>query len=379
MAAVRAPSDAYLPHGAVTQLLRAALLDGEPAARSWRDGRAALDQPERERPPAAIWLRPLLGASLDRLAIDDPLLPELRGARQDAGAANEKLFEHVAALVRSLEDDGTDVMVLKGAALGGGSEADPSLRPMSDVDILVRPDRATRALDLATGAGWVARHVVDANFLAVKHAAHFADADGCQLDLHWYVFEECARADLDDGFWRRSVAADFRTTAARRLGPADALLHACVHGARWTRTPGIRWVTDAWRIIERGDVAWETLLAEAQRRSFIVRLRRPLRYLRGVLGAPIPEWVERSLAEMRPSLMERLEHAALGHEQRRLGALPGYVFSFKRARESDGPLAMLDFPAYLASAWGANSTADLVRAAGRRAADRLSGAAQSRQ
>ena len=42
MAAVRAPSDAYLPHGPVTQLLRAALLDGEPAARAWRDGRVAL-------------------------------------------------------------------------------------------------------------------------------------------------------------------------------------------------------------------------------------------------------------------------------------------------------------------------------------------------
>ncbi len=379
MAAVRAPSDAYLPHGAVTQLLRAALLDGEPAARAWREGRAAFDGPEQDRPPAAMWLRPLLGASLDRLGIDDPLLPELHAARRDAGAANEKLFGHVADLVGLLENQGIEVMVLKGAALGGGSEADPSLRPMSDVDVLVRPYRATRALDLARDAGWVARHAVDANFLAVKHAAHFADADGCQLDLHWFVFEECARADLDEGFWRRSVDADFRATSARRLGPADALLHACVHGARWTRTPGIRWVSDAWRIIERGDVAWETLLAEAQRRSFIVRLRRPLRYLRGVLGAPVPEWVEQSLTEMRPGLMERLEHAALGHEQRRLGALPSYLFAFKRARETDGPLAVLEFPAYLASAWGADSTADLVRAAARRGADRLSGAAQSRR
>ncbi|HYI22191.1 MAG TPA: nucleotidyltransferase family protein [Candidatus Limnocylindrales bacterium] len=376
MAAVRAPSDAYLPHGVVTQLLRAALLDGEPAARAWREGRGALDRPEVDRPPAATWLRPLLGASLDRLGIEDPLLPELHAARQAAGAANEKLFGHIAALVGLLEREGMAVMVLKGAALGGGSDADPSLRPMSDVDVLVHPHQATRALDLARDAGWVARHAVDANFLAVKHAAHFADADGCQLDLHWFVFEECARPDLDDGFWRRSVEADFRGTAARRLGPADALLHACVHGARWTRTPGIRWVTDAWRIMDRGDVAWETLLAEAQRRSFIVRLRRPLRYLRGALGAPVPQWVEQSLAEMRPGLMERLEHAALGHEQRRLGALPSYVFAFNRAREADGPLAVLDFPAYLASAWGADSAADLIRAAGRRTVDRLSGAAQ---
>jgi hypothetical protein len=186
------------------------------------------------------------------------------------------------------------------------------------------------------------------------------------------VYEECARPSIDDGIWSRSVEAGFRGTAARRPAPADALLHACVHGARWTRTPGIRWVTDAWQIIARGGVDWAVLIEEAQRRSFVIRVRRPLRFLRNALGAQVPDWVEESLRAIRPGIMERLEHATLGHEQRRLGALPGYVFAFNRARSADGPGALLDFPDYLAAAWGASSPAELVAAATSRAAHRLS-------
>ncbi len=373
MAVVRAPSDAYLPRGNIVDLLRAALLDGDEAAAAWRRGRAALDVPAAERASAANWLRPLLAANLDRLGIDDPLLPELRAQREAAAAANARLFDHVARLIERFEAAGIAVVLLKGAALVGGG-ADSSVRPMSDVDLLVPRKNVERALAITETQGWRPRHHVDANFLAVKHAAHFADADRCQLDLHWYVFEECARPGIDDALWMRSLEADFQGTNARRPSAADALLHACVHGARWTRTPGIRWATDAWRIVAGGDVAWETLLAEADRRSFILRLRRPLHHLREILGAPVPAWVDEALAEMRPGIMERLEHAALGHEQRRLGALPSYVFAFDRAHPG-GPAKLLGFPEYLAAAWGVDSVPDLIRAGARRAADRMSGAA----
>ena len=372
MSLVRAPSRAYLPGPGLTLILRAALLDGPTARLAWLDGRSAFALPERDQNPAARWLGPLLAVNVERIGLgDDPLLPALRAMREVVAQRNDKLFDHVSELVRAYSSEGVDVMLLKGAALVGGEGRDPSVRPMSDIDLLVRPAYVMHAIGIAEGTGWTARQAVGPSFLAVKHAAHFADVDGCQLDLHWYVFEECCIPAIDDGIWARSLPTELRGTAARCPSPSDAVLHACVHGARWTRTPGVRWASDAWAIINGSDVSWETLLEEAERRAFVVRLRSTLTYLRRALDTPVPDWVQGQLATARTGIMERLEHAALGYEQRRLGALPSYWFNFHRARGADGPVALLAFPAYLGAAWNVDSPAALVLAAAGRVNARL--------
>ena len=373
---IRAPSATYVPRPDLTRLLRAAVLNGDPAAHAWRQSRGLLDRPSAQRDPAANWLRPLLGANLDRLGIDDPLLEELRRTRSETESRNSHLFEHVGRLVDRLRDQGIDTMLLKGAALVAAG-IDPGTRPMSDVDLLVPLRDAQSAATVTSASGWTARHEVTSGFIAVKHAAHYADDDGCQLDLHWYVFEDCRRPGMDDGIWARAVPANVDGAQCVRPSPADALLHACVHGARWTRTPGIRWATDAMAIIEGGDVEWETLIAEAGKRSFIVRLRSTLGYLRRALRAPMPDWVARQLADSRPGFMERLEHASLGYEQRRLGELPSYWFGFHRVHK-DKPMALLTFPAFLGTAWGADSPSAIARAAISRARARIAGTATGR-
>lgn len=368
---VKAAVAAYLPPAEIGRLVRVALLDDDRARTAWRQGRTVYERSYGEVPPAARWLEPLLGARLESLAPGDALLPAFRARRDATAAANEHRFGHVAELIRILEASGIGVMLLKGAALIS-STRDASTRPMSDVDLLVPTADAGRAVEAALAAGWLARHTVTPAFLEVKHAAHFADDDRCQLDLHWYAFEDCCYPGADDRLWERAERAGFQATNALRPGPSDALLHACVHGARWTRTPGVRWVTDAWSYIGRPDLDWSVVLDEARRRRFSLRLHSTLAYLRRALSAPIPHEVARTLDATSGDLLERLEHASLGHEQRRLGELPAYVFTFDRRVRHDGRTTWTDFPAYLGHAWGAASTRDLLVAGLTRARRRLS-------
>ncbi len=374
MPLVSAPSRSYLPGQLGTNLLRAALLDGEPAARAWAAARPEFLVPARQRAPQVRWMTPLLAQNLERQGIHDELLVEMLAERELTAERNGRLFEHVAQLVLALESAGIQVMLLKGAALVAGNATASSVRPMSDVDILVPQSTARRAWQITVDAGWTPRHEVTDWFVQVKHAAHLADEDGCQLDLHWYVFEDSCAPGIDAGIWLRSVPAQIGTIAVRRPSAADALLHACVHGARWTRTPGIRWATDAYQVMTTRDVDWSVAISEARRRAFVVRFRSTLRYLRRTLAAPVPVEVERELGATGAGFVERLEHAALAHEQKRLGALPSYFFAFHRAHRHELPEALLDFPAYLAAAWGVDTPADLARAAIARAQSRLRGA-----
>ena len=366
---MRRPSAAYLPAPHVVQLLRAALLDGDDARRAWHLGRGALTAAHVD--PAARWLEPLLGANLDRLGIDDVLSPSLRSRRADTAQRNERTLDHVAPLLRALDSADLPSLLLKGAALVGMDGADRSVRPMSDVDVVVPRDVAEQALALTGDVGWRPRQPVTANFLAVKHAAHFADDDGCQLDLHWYAFEECSHRGADDAMWSRALPIPVKGAVTRRPADADLLLHVCVHGARWTRTPGVRWVTDAWSILQRGEVDWSVVLEESERRHFTLRLRSTLRFLKRAVGAPVPEAVLSQLDARRPDFMERLEHASLGHEQRHLGALPSYWFGLRRASGGSSLAALMALPAHLGQAWEVESLPEFARAAFQRATHRL--------
>src|SRR5918994_676999 len=123
MALVAAPSRSYLPDRLGTNLLRAALLEGDGARRAWAASRSAFVMPIRERAPQARWLTPLVAENLDRQGVDDELLPEMRLEAQRIADTNRHLFGHVAPLIRSLVDAGINVMLLKGAALVGDSPA----------------------------------------------------------------------------------------------------------------------------------------------------------------------------------------------------------------------------------------------------------------
>lgn len=64
------------------------------------------------------------------------------------------LLEVVPGVVETLAGQGIDSLLLKGAALVRTCYDDPALRPMGDVDLLVRPDQFDQALALLLARGW---------------------------------------------------------------------------------------------------------------------------------------------------------------------------------------------------------------------------------
>lgn len=72
-----------------------------------------------------------------------------------AGARARRLRSTLDATVRVLRAAGVEVVALKGAALAFFHYPDPALRPMGDLDLLLRdPRELPRATDALGGAGW---------------------------------------------------------------------------------------------------------------------------------------------------------------------------------------------------------------------------------
>ena len=334
-------------------LLRAALLQGEAAAAAWEEWRARVDI---DRVDAGSYrLLPLLYANLRSLgAVSEPLLEKLKGIYRHTWYKNNLLLHRTAGLLRSFSERDLEVLVLKGAALLTLYYEDLGLRPMADIDILVREERAGRAASLLQGQGWRSRR----NFETQRRSRHnilFRDDGGQQLDLHWYLLRECRYPGADREFWDNAVRVRIGGVESRTLGPADQLLHTCVHGYQWHNVPPIRWVADALTIIQggEGNLDWRYLVEQVRTRGLVLPMRETLAYLRESFFAPVPETTLEALWREPTSAADRVIYAITTSPR----PSPGYALvlwrSYSRATPGAGFLRrLIGFPGHIRDLWG---------------------------
>ena len=305
------PSGGFRPTPQQELLLRAALLSGAEAAGAWSQWRASADMDHLD--PGCFRLLPLLYHNLKAQGVSDPQMNKLKGIHRMAWCRNQDLLERFASLLRAFDEERIGTMVLKGAAVTLLHYRDHGLRPMQDLDILVRPDAAPAAIALLERLGWKPQRALPEgareSFFGTVHSLPFTDAAGRECDLHWHVLTECCYPRADDDFWEASSPLDMHGAQTRALCPADQLLHICVHGARWNAVMPIRWVADAMVILRTSpELDWHRLVAQARERRIVLPLRETLQYLRDLLNAPLPAGAMEELASFPVRPVERMEY-----------------------------------------------------------------------
>jgi len=184
---------------------------------------------------------------LDRAAATWPdahaLHPRLRGYLADqrrlSAARVARLLGELAELLAALDAADVAVMPLKGSLLATRYYSEPGLRPMNDLDLLVRPEDEPRAIRALVELGYrsLAR--------SWKHLT-LARPDGCgptvaldgehpdnprSLDLHTRLYEQfwSIHYDLNDRAWSDSSPGALLGQPARLMRPALLLHHLAIH------------------------------------------------------------------------------------------------------------------------------------------------------
>jgi putative nucleotidyltransferase-like protein len=352
-------------------LLRVALGEPSEAIAAWRAIRGGLDLEGAD--VGSRRLLPLVAANLRRHGVDESELEGCLRLGVETRSRNHALFAAVASVVRALTAEGIRTMVLKGWPLAELYYEDIGLRPMSDVDLLVRRTDAGRASLILRRLEWSPQDDVTPSFARTRHGVTFTNGSGQQCDLHWWIFEEYCPPSLDEDVWASSTAVDLSGASTRVPAPADLFLHVCIHGAKWARTPGIRWVADAVLMLRAGQIDWHRLVSQAERRGFVLRLRQSLGYLRVLTDVSIPAEAWSRLAGRRVPAFERFEHWVRSRDHSLLGALPFHWCNYLRSVEACSPATALGFGRYLQNLWGLDSTDQVLAAAFARAAARVRG------
>jgi hypothetical protein len=188
-----------------------------------------------------------LWAHLDALEMPEGVRTRLIGERDAAAVACLRTLRTAVLVQDELAAHGIDSLVFKGPALALQTTGSATSRGFGDVDLLVAPDSAHRALDILEADGFVIRadNPRDGKSWAARYQLRVyyeasLSRNGVDVDLHWRMDPAVYALPSFEEVWHRHVTVEQEGVALRTLDPLTALMQSCGHAAkddgRWLRS-----------------------------------------------------------------------------------------------------------------------------------------------
>jgi hypothetical protein len=252
----------------------------------------------------------------------------LRDASRASAARNLLLMADLGKILRAVQAGAIPLIPLKGAYLAEAVYRDIALRPMADLDLLVKPADLPRAIETLRGLGYES----DQPFDPVAQQDGFQDMPpmrrpgGAMVELHWTLVTPLCDARIDEhelaGLWERSLPATIAGAPSRALAAEDLLLHLCMHASVHHRFAdiGLKAFVDMAEVIRHheGTLDWGAFTDRANRWRVANGTRMALRLAEEWTGLRVPaeawnrldgpapdertlEWARHKVLEGRPT------------------------------------------------------------------------------
>lgn len=141
---------------------------------------------------------------------------------------NARLYRQLNEILLACKKADIPLIALKGAHLAEIVYDDRSLRPMADVDLLVRKSDLSQVKKTLLEMGYTLPENKD----TYKHLTFVPANEGVPLEVHWQLQHSDTPFKLDvDKLWERAQLAMIADVEVLVLCPEDLLLHLCLHAA----------------------------------------------------------------------------------------------------------------------------------------------------
>lgn len=254
---------------------------------------------------ASFRLLPLAYINLSADNYSGEVMTRLNGLYRMTRLKAEAFVTRVTPILDEFESANLDVLVLKGYDLAETYYPERAGRPMSDIDLTVKPSDTYKADRLLGRIGFERDYQFRSldDCMRHHHALSYKDKGGFEIDLHWRAIPLRNTPDADDAYWKTSHAFGKNSSVINALSPTYLMFHTVVHGVRWNPMPPIRWIADAIMILRKAgdEIDWEAMATFAKEREATHRLSRGLRFLKYKFDANIPE-----------DMLQKLEQEPLG-------------------------------------------------------------------
>ena len=187
---------------------------------------------------------------------------------------NLQLYQQLALIIDRLQAQTIPAVVLKGGMLAATIYADPSLRVMNDLDLLVPRPQLPAAVAVMQELGYTFLEEPTATDLTQRHhLPRLVQADGVtEVELHWTITPPGRYHPVDTAvLWARAVTVEVAGMTIRVLSPTDQLLHLCLHASyHHSFQQGMRFLCDVDALLRRqGErIDWNALQQQTQQQGW---------------------------------------------------------------------------------------------------------------
>lgn len=196
---------------------------------------------------------PLLYHSLSKMEngrdyIPDDILRRLRNLYYRSLANNILLYHRLGRVLGFLREENIKVIVLKGAALAEQVYGNPALRPMSDVDLLVRKedlpqvDKKLQLLGYSTQENYLDRLKTSDN--SYLNTIMMRNTSSPPLHIHWHLvnstiptFIYSSKIEMER-IWQEAIPARVADVQSLVLAPHHLIIHLSEHALKPSHSLG---------------------------------------------------------------------------------------------------------------------------------------------
>jgi hypothetical protein len=275
-------------------------------------------------------LAPLLYLALQK---DNPVKPpesmrqELRQAYLKTMMANLIVSREAARLLELFSREQIPVILLKGIALANSLYADPGLRVLSDVDLLVHFADREQVHALMKAQSYVSQFNLEAG-LGTEYTceqAYTRSKPTLAVEIHWHILNSAylRRNVMLDWFWQNTIPIQINKQTGYMFAPGAQLAHLTSHYFLHHQGLGLRWSYDIALLLNRHgtEINWLETLAAARKFGINRALSAGLMQAVQVWGKNLPAEAYVAMHRYPPTLSDRIAFRILTSPRPEAGIL----------------------------------------------------------
>ncbi len=242
------------------------------------------------------------------MSFQDPVLSHLKSVYK-VNTIRGKYYLHIAEkITQVLEKNNVPYIFLKGIPIVLLTHNNFGLRPMTDIDVLVKPEHVELALKIFQNEFDLKVKTYDLAFYKknIIHSITLRRGTNLEIDLHFYFHDFAYHTNNDDNLWESSERILLSSNQFCDVpSPTFLLYRNLIHGAEGK---AIRWVTDALTVIEfSGDrINWPALINMAKVQNVLWPIISRLKYLYTEFAMELPKEVVILFKESNVSIKEKV-------------------------------------------------------------------------
>ncbi|MCI5135856.1 MAG: hypothetical protein D3920_12470 [Candidatus Electrothrix sp. AW2] len=236
----------------------------------------------------------LKACNLDSLIPAD-ILQAVQTAYFESAWRNNLLYNDLSKILKALQRENIPVILLKGAHLAQIVYGNIALRPMGDIDILVKKEDLLQAKEHLLGLGYTPFKETDIATACAnsQHLPPMLKQDAPPVELHWTLEAPTFPFTIDiEGLWQRAQPASVGGVDTLTLSPENLLLHLCLHtAAHHLYSNGLRALCDILETIRyyQDELDWKTVQLRAEEWGVSNAIYLTLYLAKSLLGAEVPD------------------------------------------------------------------------------------------